>query len=38
MRLLHVVTLVSDDGIFGGPPSVAVAQSAELAARGHDVT
>ncbi|KOV92810.1 glycosyltransferase family 4 protein [Streptomyces sp. NRRL B-3648] len=38
MRLLHVVTLVSDDGLFGGPPSVAVAQSEELAARGHDVT
>ncbi|MES9525531.1 glycosyltransferase [Streptomyces capoamus] len=38
MRLLHVVTLVSDDGLFGGPPSVAVAQAQELAARGHDVT
>ncbi|MFJ8085446.1 glycosyltransferase family 4 protein [Streptomyces sp. NPDC096205] len=38
MRLLHVVTLISDDGAFGGPPSVAVAQSQELAARGHDVT
>ncbi|MFF8909487.1 glycosyltransferase family 4 protein [Streptomyces olivaceoviridis] len=37
MRLLHVVTLISDDGAFGGPPSVAVAQSEELAARGHDV-
>ncbi|MFF5023036.1 glycosyltransferase [Streptomyces collinus] len=38
MRLLHVVTLVSDDGAFGGPTSVAVAQLEELAARGHDVT
>ncbi|MBC2864588.1 glycosyltransferase family 4 protein [Streptomyces mexicanus] len=38
MRLLHVVTLLSDDGIFGGPPSVALAQSQELATRGHDVT
>jgi glycosyltransferase involved in cell wall biosynthesis len=38
MKLLHVVTLISDDGAFGGPPSVAVAQSEELAARGHDVT
>ncbi|MGW4600178.1 glycosyltransferase family 4 protein, partial [Streptomyces sp. NPDC004457] len=37
MRLLHVVTLLSDDGAFGGPPSVAVAQARELAARGHDV-
>ncbi|MFF7128717.1 glycosyltransferase [Streptomyces sp. NPDC008240] len=38
MRLLHVVTLVSDDGAFGGPPSVALAQAEELVARGHDVT
>ncbi|GHF57280.1 glycosyltransferase [Streptomyces thermodiastaticus] len=38
MRLLHVVTLISDDGIYGGPPSVAVAQAQELAARGHEVT
>ncbi|MER6433861.1 glycosyltransferase [Streptomyces sp900105245] len=38
MRLLHVVTLISDDGAFGGPPSVAIAQAEELAARGHDVT
>ena len=27
MRLLQVVTLISDDGIYGGPPSVAVAQA-----------
>ncbi|GGW44143.1 glycosyl transferase family 1 [Streptomyces lucensis JCM 4490] len=38
MRLLHVVTLVSDDGAYGGPTSVAVAQLEELAARRHDVT
>ncbi|MFF3846934.1 glycosyltransferase [Streptomyces sp. NPDC002328] len=38
MRLVHVVTLVSDDGAFGGPTSVAVAQLQECAARGHDVT
>ncbi|MGW1711693.1 glycosyltransferase [Streptomyces sp. NPDC002156] len=38
MRLVHVVTLVSDDGAFGGPTSVAVAQLEECAARGHDVT
>ncbi|MFC4505349.1 MULTISPECIES: glycosyltransferase [Streptomyces] len=38
MRLVHVVTLVSDDGAFGGPTSVAVAQLQECAARGHDTT
>ncbi|WP_405609209.1 glycosyltransferase [Streptomyces sp. NBC_00076] len=38
MRLVHVVTLVSDDGAFGGPTSVAVAQLEECAERGHDVT
>lgn len=38
MRLVHVVTLVSDDGAFGGPTSVAVAQLEECAARGHEVT
>jgi glycosyltransferase involved in cell wall biosynthesis len=38
MRLVHVVALVSDDGAFGGPTSVAVAQLEECAARGHDVT
>ncbi|KUO08945.1 glycosyltransferase [Streptomyces sp. DSM 15324] len=37
MRIVHVVTLVSDDGAFGGPTSVAAAQLEELAARGHDV-
>ncbi|OQD52076.1 glycosyl transferase [Streptomyces phaeoluteigriseus] len=38
MRLVHVVTLVSDDGAFGGPTSVALAQLGECATRGHDVT
>ncbi|MEU2296685.1 glycosyltransferase [Streptomyces antibioticus] len=38
MRIVHVVTLVSDDGAFGGPTSVAVAQLEECAVRGHDVT
>ncbi|MFH9827908.1 glycosyltransferase [Streptomyces bobili] len=38
MKLVHVVTLVSDDGAFGGPTSVALAQLEECAARGHDVT
>lgn len=37
MRVVHVVTLVSDDGAFGGPTSVAVGQLEELAARGHAV-
>ncbi|MFI9251610.1 glycosyltransferase [Streptomyces sp. NPDC053069] len=37
MRVVQVVTLVSDDGTFGGPPSVALAQLQELAERGHDV-
>jgi glycosyltransferase involved in cell wall biosynthesis len=38
MKLVHAVTLVSDDGAFGGPTSVALAQLQECAARGHDVT
>ncbi|RMB77370.1 glycosyltransferase [Rhodococcus sp. SBT000017] len=38
MRILHVVTLVSPDGAFGGPVTVAFNQAAELARRGHDVT
>lgn len=38
MRLVQVATLVSDDGAFGGPTSVAFAQLEECAARGHDVT
>ncbi|MFF7351645.1 glycosyltransferase [Streptomyces filipinensis] len=37
MRVVQVVTLVSDDGTFGGPPSVALAQLQEMAERGHDV-
>jgi glycosyltransferase involved in cell wall biosynthesis len=38
MRLLQVVTLLSPDGAFGGPARVALNQSAELLAQGHDVT
>ncbi|MBL1083019.1 glycosyltransferase [Streptomyces actinomycinicus] len=38
MRIVHVVTLLGDDGAFGGPASVATAQSEECAARGHEVT
>ncbi|MGW5659959.1 glycosyltransferase [Streptomyces sp. NPDC003758] len=37
MKIVHVVTLVSDDGCFGGPTSVAIGHLEELAARGHDV-
>lgn len=37
MRIAHVVTYVSTDGAFGGPVAVAIAQTAELARRGHDV-
>jgi glycosyltransferase involved in cell wall biosynthesis len=36
MRIAHVVTLVSDGGAYGGPVSVATAQLAELARRGHE--
>lgn len=32
------MTFVSEDGAFGGPLSVALAQCTELAARGHQVT
>ncbi|MFI9586624.1 glycosyltransferase [Streptomyces sp. NPDC052236] len=38
MRLVHVVVLVSDDGAYGGPTSVATRQLEECAARGHEVT
>lgn len=37
MRIVHVVTLVSDGGAYGGPVSVATGQLGELAARGHHV-
>ncbi|MCU6479910.1 glycosyltransferase [Arthrobacter sp. A2-55] len=38
MKILHVVTLVTPDGAFGGPVRVALNQSKELIARGHHVT
>jgi glycosyltransferase involved in cell wall biosynthesis len=38
VRIAHVVTLVSADGAFGGPLSVALGQVAELARRGHTMT
>lgn len=37
MRILHVVTLVSPDGAFGGPVRVADNLAVELRRRGHDV-
>jgi glycosyltransferase involved in cell wall biosynthesis len=37
VRIAHVVTYVSADGAFGGPVAVAVAQTEELARRGHEV-
>ena len=37
MRILQAVTLVSSDGAFGGPLTVAVNQSSELIARGNEV-
>lgn len=37
MRILHVATLVSPDGAFGGPVRVALNQLQALAALGHDV-
>jgi glycosyltransferase involved in cell wall biosynthesis len=38
MMIVQAVTLASEDGAFGGPLAVAIAQSRELARRGHDVT
>jgi glycosyltransferase involved in cell wall biosynthesis len=38
MRILHVVTLLSTDGAYGGPIGVALNQGAEMMKRGHQVT
>lgn len=38
MRILHVVTLITPDGAYGGPPRVAMNQAVALAARSHEVT
>ncbi|MGJ0117901.1 glycosyltransferase [Williamsia sp. MIQD14] len=38
MRILHVATLFTPDGAFGGPTRVASHQAAELGRRGHHVT
>lgn len=37
MRILHLVTLISPDGAYGGPVRVALNQAAELRRRGHTV-
>ncbi|WIB27023.1 glycosyltransferase [Curtobacterium sp. MCSS17_015] len=38
MRVLHVVSLISSDGAFGGPTRVCQNQSQALQATGHQVT
>ncbi|MEV6768613.1 glycosyltransferase [Nocardia sp. NPDC051030] len=38
MRILHLVTLVSPEGTYGGPARVAFNQAAEFLTRGNDVT
>jgi glycosyltransferase involved in cell wall biosynthesis len=38
LKILHVVTLVSPDGAYGGPTRVAINQAAALVEREHDVT
>jgi glycosyltransferase involved in cell wall biosynthesis len=38
MKIAHVVTLLSSQGAFGGPTTVAWQQTASLARRGHTVT
>lgn len=38
MRILHVVTLISADGAYGGPSRVALNQAGALAKLGHEVT
>lgn len=38
MRILHVVTLITPDGAFGGPVRVAANQLKQLASMGHEVT
>jgi glycosyltransferase involved in cell wall biosynthesis len=37
VKIVHVVALVSDDGAYGGPTTVATGQLGELARRGHGV-
>lgn len=37
MRILHVATVITPDGAYGGPIRVAINQLAELQSRGHTV-
>ena len=37
MKIVHVVTYVSENGSFGGPTAVAIAQLKALGAQGHEV-
>jgi glycosyltransferase involved in cell wall biosynthesis len=37
VRILHLVTLISPDGAYGGPVRVAINQATELRRRGHSV-
>lgn len=37
MKIIHVATLVTPDGAYGGPVRVALNQLRELASRGHEV-
>lgn len=37
VRIVHVLTYVSEDGSYGGPVAVAVSQCRALAENGHDV-
>lgn len=37
MKILHVATVITPDGAYGGPVRVAINQLAELQARGHTV-
>jgi glycosyltransferase involved in cell wall biosynthesis len=38
VRIAHILTLISGDGAFGGPVTVAYEQAEALAKRGHTVT
>lgn len=38
MKIIHIATLFSDDGAYGGPTTVAINQARALMALGHDVT
>jgi glycosyltransferase involved in cell wall biosynthesis len=37
MRILHIVTLITPDGAYGGPARVALNQASALVALGHEV-